>query len=109
MRDAIKPVVVLAQSNAQVFDQGITYNEPGLTYNQIGIGYGGLYEFDIVPIIARSIQFKPMGNVYSLQPNIVFGMDYSGTAEQHGTIVLGRGMLIGILGMTYPTSGTIVF
>lgn len=59
MRDPIKPVVKAQQSNALVYDQGITYNEAGLTYNELGVAYGGLYGQDVVPTVSLSKETVP--------------------------------------------------
>jgi hypothetical protein len=104
MRDSIKPVLragrtnslnpvpsmLIGRTNSNVKNQGYTYNESGLTYNQSGVMYGGLYEYDIYPIIARAIQDKSM--IYS-------GIDFSGTVVP---TIGNSGMLIGMLGLTYP-------
>jgi len=91
MRDIIKPKIDIQKTNALVYDQGITYNESGLTYNQLGIAYGGLYEYDLVPITPQ---------IEIVMPSIVFSGDFGATIPQppQGD----SGMLIGILGLTYP-------
>lgn len=109
MKDNIKPIIrfkieaptfSVQKTEALLKDDGITYDEPGYSYDQSGVVYGGLYGNDTVPMYAYA-------NVQN--PSIRFIMDFSGTEQQHGTIILGQGMLIGMLGMTYPESGTIIF
>lgn len=96
MRDAIKPTIVIRRTNAAIYDQGITYNETGLTYNEVGYAYGGLYEHPIAPIIAMNTSVKP--RIASLR-------DYSGRATI--PVTLGRGMLMGVMGLTYPEEITV--
>lgn len=90
-----KPTLSVGRTNANLYDQGYTYNEAGLTYNQIGVAYGGIYENDIYPILSRAL---------SVYPRIVLVGDFQGTPA--GTAAVGGGMLIGILGLTYA-AGTI--
>lgn len=110
MKDAIKPIFSVKEkpipkfsvgkTEKRVYEQGITYNEPGITYNEPGIAYGGIYGYDFVPMITQAKDIKPQN---------IIGGDFAGTQAQHGTIILEQGMLIGMLGMTYAQSGTIIF
>ena len=94
-----KPSMKVGNTKQKIYGQGITYNESGKTYNEVGLSYGGLYEHDIVPVVNWIKDYKP---------TIFMASDF-GTVTQHGTVVLGSGMLIGILGNTYSESGTIIF
>lgn len=110
MKDSIKPVVRSKQTpipvmrvgrtEANIHNPGITYNESGIAYNEVGYAYGGRYGDDYYPIIARATD---------ISPRIRFGADFSGTVSQHGTVTLGAGMLIGMLGNTYSEDITITF
>lgn len=79
------------RTEAQLYDQGITYNEPGLTYNEIGIAYGGVYGAqDKREIRNYAVLPTPINNkIYDIPGQIVPPAGDSG-------------MLIGILGLTYP-------
>jgi hypothetical protein len=94
------PVVVVGKTNAQLHDQGITYNESGLTYDEVGYAYGGVYGHDIQKIMSIASNKKP---------TTIYFTDAGGIQVSHGTVVLEKGMLIGILGLTYAESGTITF
>lgn len=88
----IKPTMRIQRTNAQVYDQGITYNEPGLTYNEIGYAYGGLYEYAIVPL---------MTVVLSPKPHIVTHSDiYTPFVEPGESAGMPMGLL---LALTYST------
>lgn len=50
---ALKPIMSVQRTNAQVSNPGITYNEAGFTYNQSGTTYGGVYGKDIIPMNVR--------------------------------------------------------
>lgn len=95
----VTPKTNLQRTEAAVENPGITYNETGFSYNQAGVAYGGLYGNDITQIINLAQLQKPRVAIFS---------EVGGTQISHGTVVLDRGMLIGILGMTYPESGTII-
>lgn len=100
MKDSIKPVlsaklttgprVLVGRTNVLLENQGYTYNEAGFTYNQAGVMYGGLYEYDIYPIVAKARLDKP---------SIFISMDFSGTTNI--TPPGASHTLIGMLGMTY--------
>ena len=51
------------KTNVQLYDQGITYNEPGLSYNDIGYGYGGLYEYVVYHQVNKVL---PQPLIYAL-------------------------------------------
>lgn len=57
----IVPSLKVQNTDAQVLDQGYTYNQTSLTYNQIGVDYAGVYQIgeDIVPIISMAKDFIP--------------------------------------------------
>lgn len=44
--------ITIDQTQAQLADQGYTYNQPGFTYNQAGWQYGGIYNQnqDLAPV-----------------------------------------------------------
>lgn len=44
--------LTIAPTNAQVADQGYTYDQAGFTYDQAGVQYGGVYQVnqDVAPI-----------------------------------------------------------
>lgn len=83
MRDSIKPVMRIERTNKLVNNPGITYNEAGVTYNDVNYTYGGLYENDIIPIVAQAIHVKPIAmNKRNIIPQIVFSGDISGQAVE---------------------------
>jgi len=55
----IKFTFVVQKTNARLYDQSVSYNEPGVTYNQDGIAYGGRYEYDVVPLLSQSRVTSP--------------------------------------------------
>ncbi len=83
---------IAAKSEAQLYDQGITYNQAGLTYNEIGITYGGVFG-------AKDARI-PISLAQAIHPTIVRSYD------QQGTVTIppagNSGYLVGMLGMTYP-------
>ena len=83
--------VIIGRTNKAVTTQAYTYNEAGFTYNQ-AIQYGGIYGSDIYPMVSMSREIKPT-NMKSGDIGTAFIPDIPRT--------LGRGMLIGMLGMTY--------
>src|SRR3990167_1100870 len=54
-----RPSLIVGRTNKQLEDQGYTYNEAGFSYNQSGVAYGGLYKYDIYPIISRARLERP--------------------------------------------------
>lgn len=50
----IIPSLMVQSTDAQVFDQSITYNQIGVSYNDSRYSYGGIYKAgeDIVPLIS---------------------------------------------------------
>lgn len=99
MKDSIKPVLkariktgpslTIGRTNVLVANQGYTYNETGFIYNQ-AIQYGGIYGFDIIPMITKA----------KLEKSSVFAArDFSGTITP--TPYGGNHTLIGMLGLTY--------
>jgi hypothetical protein len=96
---SIYPNLTVGRTEKQINTQQYTYDESGIAFDA-NIEYGGVYGYDFAPMISSA---------QSIYPSILFGMDFSGTATGHGTIILQQGMLIGILGNTYSQSGTIIF
>lgn len=81
------------KSDARLYDQGITYNEPGITYNEIGIAYGGVYGAQgtrpphslaqsIHPTIARIDDLPPASPIAT--GNILQGQDGAFLQDQSG-------------------------
>lgn len=123
MKDSIKPVIkqlnfapslIVGRTNARISDDGITYDEAGVTYDDIRYTYGGIYGEDIYPqvVSARNdiptnIHFQVNQNTMNLQfglekARISFFNNFNASNITPGTPTTERGMLIGILGMTYP-------
>lgn len=82
--------VRVGRTNRAVQNEGYTYNQAGFAYNQAGVSYGGLYDGDILPLTSISRDNKP---------HIRMTGDIGFVA---GTVSPNSGMLIGMLGMTYP-------
>lgn len=55
------PTLTISLTDAQVTNQGYTYNQPGFTYNQPGVTYGGLYNVnqDVIPILSLAETINP--------------------------------------------------
>lgn len=84
--------VIIGRTNRTTTSQGYTYNETGITYNHDGVLYGGLSGHDIIPMTGKSRDVKPT--------NMRTGdIDFPFIPAVPRT--LGRGMLIGMMGMTY--------
>ena len=98
MTDPYKPKVTIQKTTVLMYDQGYTYNESGFSYNESGVAYGGLYGYN-------TVQINP--TIVAKVPFIVSGINVSGTVLPHER-ELGAGMMIGMLGMTYPTTGTVI-
>ena len=88
----ITSTAISQRTNRLIAEQNYTYNEVGFTYNQSGVQYGGQYNYDIFPLISQARYIKPT--------NVLFG-DTGITFVSAVSITLGRGMLVGMLGMTY--------
>ena len=90
----IVPSLMGENTQAKLEDQGYTYNQAGLSYNQAGVMYGGIYNRneDIVPLVSLASQNYPT----------VAG--YSDIYTPGGTPPppTNSGLLMGILGLTYP-------
>ncbi len=88
------PSMTVQNTQAQLKDQGYTYNQAGFTYNQVGVTYGGVYNAaqDIVPELSLA-QKEPITitNFFDLY-----------TTNNPTPPPTNSGMLIGILGLTYP-------
>ena len=90
---SVKPKMRVQKTEVLVYDQGYTYNEAGLTYNEINVAYAGLYNHDIVPIVA---------SVKADLPKIKTITDFQNTLPVR---ILRRGQPMGLLlDLTYPTS-----
>lgn len=79
-------------TQAQVYEQGITYDQAGITYDNVGIAYGGVYNTneDVVPLVSLAENISP------------FIAGYSDMYSQYVPPAADHGMLIGMLGLTYP-------
>jgi hypothetical protein len=55
------PILTGVSTQAQVYSQGITYDNAGITYDNIGIAYGGVYnpDWDIIPTISLAENIVP--------------------------------------------------
>lgn len=84
-----RPTLQMGRTEAQLYDQGYTYNEPGISFDQVGVAYGGIYGYDITPLVSMSI---------SIFPHIILAGDFY---TPGGGTVSRRGFLIGMLGLTY--------
>ena len=91
-QDSVSINITISGTDAVVEDQGITYNQAGMTYNQAGIMYGGVYntDEDIVPLDLTFSQTIPVN------------MSFSDLYTPYVPVAPNHGMLIGILGLTYP-------
>lgn len=89
------PILTGENTNAQIFTQGITYDQAGITYDNVGIAYGGIYNTneDILPIVSLAEIVKP--NIFGFSDMYTNVMPPP--PEPHA------GMLMGILGLTYPS------
>ncbi len=84
---------IIEKTQALLADQGYTYNQAGFTYNQAGVMYGGLYNInqDVAPAF-----FNDLASF--VKPSISGIIDIQGGRAGGGN----SGMLMGILGLTYP-------
>ena len=91
--------LTIAPTQAQLADQGYTYNQAGMTYNQAGVMYGGVYNTnqDLSPVFAND-------TATLLTPSISSILDIG--ARQGQSAVAGQ--LIGILGLTYPVAEILI-
>ena len=89
---SIKPSLKVNRTNVVINNQGYTYNEAGFTYNELGWMYGVIFGHDIYPLIANAVLTKP---------RITLGRDF-GAKVTPPTPTGNSGMLIGMLGLTYP-------
>lgn len=57
----VTPILTGENTDAQVYEQGITYDSAGITYDNIGIAYGGVYNTneDIIPIVSLAETVTP--------------------------------------------------
>jgi hypothetical protein len=93
--EGIKIDITIPQTQATLVNQGYTYNEPGLTYNQAGVMYGGVNfatEDIIVPSLFLDATTPHLQGIYDKYT--------PGAAPTPPSS--NSGMLIGILGLTYP-------
>lgn len=49
----VKPIMTVGRTNAQISEQGLTYNQAGITYNNGTVKYAGIYEHDIIPMVVK--------------------------------------------------------
>lgn len=63
-----KITLQIPQTQAQIADQGYTYNQAGITYNQAGVLYGGAYlaNQDISPKFFNDIATLPNPSISSI-------------------------------------------
>lgn len=91
--NVIRPGLFVSRTNAQMANQGYSYDNAGITYNS-SILYGGIYEHDIYPLVMSARQEKP---------TITLGNDFGATVIPTPPVPGDNsGMLIGMLGMLYP-------
>ena len=89
-----KPALKIERTQARVQDTAYTYNEADLTYNS-DIVYGGLYGYDIVPIVSL---------IHSLYPSITHARDFEGIVIPPSPPSGMTGMPMGLLlALTYAT------
>jgi hypothetical protein len=57
----------ISGTDAQLANQGYTYNQAGLTYNQLGVMYGGIYntDEDIIPLLLAAKDQVPTMMMFS--------------------------------------------
>ncbi len=93
--DLKPPVTIVSKTTAQLYDPGITFNEPGITFNEPGIAFGGVYGAQgyVTVMNATARRDAPSNN------HIV---DFPGENPTPPPPTGNSGMLVGILGMTYP-------
>ena len=55
------PILTGENTDAQIFEQGITYDQAGITYDNVGIAYGGIYNTneDVIPMVSLAEQVRP--------------------------------------------------
>lgn len=91
----------MMNTQAQLEEQGYTYNQAGFTYNQLGVFYGGVYNNNeyLIPSPAYSA---------SLVPSIYDSRDiYINVPIPHGTIKIGQPIATGFfMFITYPNQLT---
>ncbi len=86
--DVIPKILNALSTEAQLANQGYTYNQAGYSYNQLGVQYGGIYNYeDVVPII---------GMVWGVIPSIA-DYDAFSTIFVKGRISVGPGFFMLIL------------
>ncbi len=63
----IIPSLIIQRTDAQLLEQGYTYNQAGMTYNQAGVSYGGVYQVaqDILPEISLAKDVIPTISGYA--------------------------------------------
>ena len=93
------PRLTGANTQAQVFKQGVTYSEAGVTYSKAGVKYGGVFnpDEDVIPVMSSR-------NVYGDVPMIANWTDQytpgAGTTTGNSGMILGPGLPWQFL--TYP-------
>jgi len=90
---SVKPSLKVNKTNKEIENQNYTYNQTGFSYNEVGWEYGGLFNHDIYPLISQAKKE---------QPHLRLGMDFGATVIPPPPPGSNSGMLIGLLGLTYP-------
>lgn len=59
--------ITIPSTQAQLANQGYTYNQAGQTYNQAGVQYGGVYNYnqDVLPLFSIAKADQPSLNILS--------------------------------------------
>ena len=101
------------KTNAAVSDPGITFNESGVSFDDSRYSFGGVYGYDVVPIptVVRNIVasasmrrtvFPPVALAKDVRPTIAGYRDIYNLGGTTTPPSGNSGMLIGMLGLTYP-------
>ncbi len=83
--DIVPQMVGKGNSQGGLDDNGLTFNEPGVSFNEPGVTFGGFYGFAEGYVVPHIVGYA---DIYTTQ----------GTVPPGGS----SGMLIGMLGITYP-------
>lgn len=83
----ISPTMSVGKTQAELEDQGLTYNEAGISYNESGIFYGGVF--------GASLVFPLISMVASISPHMYGGDDVYTTINPNANYTpLGPGFLM---------------
>jgi hypothetical protein len=111
MKDSVLPslsintesniTLTIPSTQAQLSNQGYTYNQAGFTYNQPGVTYGGVYNQnqDVVPLLSSAQIEKPSLNILTDSQLIKF------TISQTGALLNEQGYTYNQAGFTYNQIG----